>query len=329
MLSFVLIVVALCQGTNANGPEYIIRPFRIGSVDGSIINFVLDFGDVGRTYNTFPVSDLHSIQNGETEFYEILYARGMTDLVPIKFQLDVSGTSVGVLSLWNANVSFCYQNYRQDEDSNIFLGQLCMDKHVFGGTIVDYGPYASREAMGIDMLTVIRTINDTAIEYDNNDNVLKFKVYKDLPDTENVSTITLPLILIVFFVIWLGWTKEISSSSKKLNRNQSYSHPTWKTITATYALAIVDIISICVTTVTLDMVHGFSMLRGGSAIQMIGEENAKFVLEVCWTGSVYILTGIILFVLAFGSTKSTKEESKPRQTVHRWFTVLQICVVSG
>ena len=325
MLSFVLIVVAICQGILANENDYIIRPFRIGSVDGSIINFVLDFGDVDRAYNSFPVSDLHSIQNGETEFYEILYARGMTDLVPIKFQLDVSGTNVGVLSLWNSNVSFCYQNYQQDEESNLFLGQLCMDKHVFGGTIVEYGPYDTHKAMGEDMLTVIRTINDSAIEYNHNENELKFKVYKDLPDMENISTITLPLILIVFFMVWLGWTKEISSGSKKRKTPQDTGHPTWETITSTYALAIVDIISICVTTVTLDMIHGFSVLRGGSAIQMIGEKNAKFVLELCWTGSFYVLTVLILFVLAFGATKSTQEENIP--PTRRWFTVIQICIV--
>ena len=99
MLSFVLIVVAICQGILANENDYIIRPFRIGSVDGSIINFVLDFGDVDRAYNSFPVSDLHSIQNGETEFYSVM----------MKMLPDASGVNLGTLQ--DGNVEIVHQEY--------------------------------------------------------------------------------------------------------------------------------------------------------------------------------------------------------------------------
>lgn len=301
---FVLVLVFVC-GAFAQTSDYIIEPFKIGSIEGGIVRFVLDFGDVGRAYNSFPVSDLHSISNGNTTFYEYLYTHGMTDLVPVYFQLDQTGTSVGVLSMWNSNVSYCYQNYQTNQDSSVFLGQTCLDRHVFGGTIDTYGPFQTREQMGIKLHEIVTSTNKTAVEFNPAVSTLKFRVFSDLPNADNLSTLTLPIILVVFLMAWLGWTKEISLIVKT-NQDQSIVVETWLNVCDKYAVFIIDVISICLSTSTVSVFNEFSMLQGGDAIQLAGESNAKFILNYCWAGAGYVFASWAFIIIAYGFSKTVR-----------------------
>lgn len=304
--------------------DYATNPFLVGSLEGPSVSFVLDFGDLRRPYNSFP---LMSIRNDTDKFYEFLYATGMTSLEPVYFQIDTTGVEVGVLSLWNASFSYCYRNYQANNDGKIHLGMQCLDKNVYGSQTRVETNFVDKAAFAARLEEVVyQTEEKVAIEFDPA-RPFEFKVYYDLPDVDNISTITIPVILVIFFMAWLGWTHDISLIAQRTTQESiEASRQVWQRLCDDYVVIIADMISLCVSAAVISVFNGFALLRGGDVIQLVGIDSARLILFM-WVGLISVFAVNIFMVMAFGYIDS--ETFKNKQDIKPWPTWKGFALVIG
>lgn len=239
----------------------------------------LDFGEWNTSVSVWPEP---------IEGEALVFRSGMQGWYPVEFYS--ANVSVPVICMATVPV-YCYKTYDQHLAA-VLLGSTCAP-HVTYKATQTTKTFSSAAARQTALLDYVHGTEKVALEVTT---PLSFTVYTQSTDIDTVSSMTIPLILIVFLTSWLGWTKAISYHSMRKPR---VPEGLWEALCASYGIIVLDITALCVATYGLDVRRGYAILRGGEAIDLVGFTTAER-LAYGWVFVLGALLGIVFAGLVYG-----------------------------
>lgn len=275
MLAALLMVSAATTTTTTSPPVFY---FNLNTYATSVA-VALDFGE----WNTSV-----SVWSEPVEGEALVFRSGMQGWYPLDFYS--ANVSLPVISMATVPV-YCYKTYDQHLAA-VLLGSTCAP-HVTYKAVQQTQTFTTMAARQAALLAYVHGAEKVALEITT---PLAFTVYTQSTDIDTISSMTIPLILIVFLTSWLGWTKAISYHSMRKPR---VPEGLWEALCASYGIIVLDITALCVATYGLDVRRGYAILRGGEAIDLVGFTAAER-LAYGWVFVLGALLAVVFVGLVYG-----------------------------
>jgi hypothetical protein len=317
---FVASVAAVISLAVAQDPP--VFYFAINGDTNPDTPLALDFGEWATTVSQWP-----SLNTSTATV--LVYRDKMAGWFPIQFTAPTHTTfPVPVLAMHT--VPFCYKTYDQHL-APILIGSPCQDHVVYRAdkTIVTY-PNVS--ALWTATQLLVHGDEKLAMEY-NPATPLRLTTYRRSTDIDTVSSMTVPLVLVLFLTSWLGWTKAISYHSMR-KPGTPVPNGLWHTLCESYGVIVLDIVVLCVATYGLDVHRGFAILRGGEAMDLVGLHTADR-LAYGWVFVLGLLLTSVVAGLVYGYQYTDNGQTilqstdSPPPSLHQWLLGVLMLVVVG